>query len=59
VKTAIRVADFTDRRSKKWQLEAARVVEQNRADMAIERLWSSRVKENVLRRIAAKVNHEC
>jgi hypothetical protein len=58
MKTELRTGNFSDRRTTKWQLEAARVIEQNRSDLAIEKLWTARVKENVLRRIAAKVNHE-
>jgi hypothetical protein len=54
-KTAFRIGDYSDRRLK-WQLEAARAIDQKRADQAIEKLWAARIKENVLRRIAAKVN---
>lgn len=45
---------FADTRTKKWQLEAARHVEQERADQAIEKLWRERVRENVWRRMEAK-----
>ncbi len=55
MKPAFRIASYADQRTKKWQLESARVVEQERADLAIEKLWRARVKENELRRLAAKV----
>jgi hypothetical protein len=55
VKAAFRIADYADFRRAKWQLESARVIEQERADQAIEKLWRERVKDNVMRRIAAKV----
>jgi hypothetical protein len=44
--THLRVTDFRDTRTTKWQLESARVVEQERADLAIEKLWRSRVRCN-------------
>lgn len=46
---------FRDTRTTKWQLESARVVEQERLDQALEKLWRDRVKDNVMRRLAAKV----
>lgn len=49
---------FRDTRTTKWQLESARVVEQERADQAIEKLWRARVQDNVMRRLAAKVETE-
>jgi hypothetical protein len=55
VKADFRIGDYSNRRAK-WQLESARVIEQERADQAIEKLWRERVKDNVMRRIAAKVN---
>jgi hypothetical protein len=57
VKPAFRIGDYSDRRTK-WQLASARSIDQKRSDQAIEKLFLARVKENVLRRIAAKVNHE-
>jgi len=45
---------FADYRTEKWQLEAARHVEQERADKAIEQLWRERVRENVRRRLEQK-----
>jgi hypothetical protein len=57
VKAELRVTGFVARCPKKWQLESARHLAQERADQAIERLWRQRVKDNVQRRIAAKVNH--
>jgi hypothetical protein len=57
VKAAIRIGDYTDRRSK-WQLASCAAIDQKRADQAIEKLWLARVKANCLRRIAAKVNGE-
>jgi hypothetical protein len=54
MKPEFRIANYGDRRVK-WQLEAARHNEQKRLDQAIEKLWRARVKENELRRLAAKV----
>lgn len=52
------VSPFRDTRTTKWQLESARVVEQERADQAIEKLWRQRVQDNVMRRLAAKVEND-
>jgi hypothetical protein len=48
------MSPFADRRTTKWQLESARVIEQERADQAIEKLWRERVRLNVARRLDAK-----
>jgi hypothetical protein len=53
----VRIGDWSDRRAK-WQLELGRVIEQDRADQAIEKRWRENVKENELRRLAAKVENE-
>lgn len=49
------MSPFADRRNKQ-QLESARAIEQERADKRIEDIWRQRVRENVLRRQAARVN---
>lgn len=54
--TTRQMSPFRDTRTTKWQLESARVVEQERQDQALEKLWRERVKENVMRRLTAKVN---
>ncbi len=48
------MSPFADRRTTKWQLESARHVEQERADLAVEKLWRERVRENVRRRLEQK-----
>jgi hypothetical protein len=48
------VSPFTDRRNKA-QLESARAIEQERADRTIEQVWRERVRQNVIRRVTAKV----
>jgi hypothetical protein len=58
VKAELRAADFTDHRTK-WQLESARAIEQERADVALEKRWRENIRQNIQRRIAAKVNHGC
>lgn len=47
------MSPFVDRRTK-WQLESYRHVEQERADLALEKLWRDRVRENVRRRMEQK-----
>lgn len=50
------VNPFGDRRNKQ-QLESARVIEQERADLRIEQIWRERVKQNVWRRMDLKVRN--
>ncbi len=47
------MSPFADRRDKR-QLESARHIEQERADLAIEKIWRERVRENVRRRLDQK-----
>lgn len=48
------VSPFADRRNKA-QLESARAIEQERADLRIEQIWRQRVRENVWRRNEQKL----
>lgn len=49
-----------DRRTPE-QIESARKAKQDAEDLAMERLWRSRVEDNIIRREAAKerLKHEC
>jgi hypothetical protein len=49
------MSPFTDKRVPKWQLESARHIAQERADLALEKLWRERVRENVWRRNEQKL----
>lgn len=47
------MSPFADRRNKQ-QLESARAIEQERADLRIEQIWRERVRQNVQRRLEQK-----
>jgi hypothetical protein len=51
---SFRCGNFRDVRGKR-ELEAARVIEQERADQEIERIWRERVKANEERRRARRI----